>query len=110
MGKKIDITGEKFERLTAIRPVYKNGKRMWECRCDCGTVKNFTLQDLKSGRVKSCGCYNREKASKWMSQLKYKRNKYETVDDYIIGYTSNKNSPFYIDVEDYDKVKRLLLA
>lgn len=28
----------------------------WLCRCDCGTEKVVARADLKSGRVKSCGC------------------------------------------------------
>ena len=38
MGLAIDITGEKFGKLTAIRPVGRNkhGKIMWEFLCDCG--------------------------------------------------------------------------
>lgn len=32
-------------------------------------------------------------------------NKYEFHANYVIGYTHNNNTPFYIDVEDYEKVK-----
>lgn len=32
-------------------------------------------------------------------------NRYEIKDNYVIGYT-NKNEPFYVDLEDYDKVKQ----
>lgn len=31
-------------------------------------------------------------------------NRFKFKEDYVIGYT-NKNEPFYIDTEDYDKVK-----
>lgn len=34
------------------------------------------------------------------------RNRYEFYDGYVIGYTS-KNQPFYIDAEDYIKVKNI---
>lgn len=34
----------------------------------------------------------------------YNNNRYEFVDDYVIGYT-NKNDVFYVSVEDYDKIK-----
>lgn len=33
-----------------------------------------------------------------------KQNIYTTQDDCIVGYT-NKNEPFLVDIEDYDKVK-----
>lgn len=35
-----------------------------------------------------------------------KGNKYCFQEDYVIGFTSNKNSKFYIDREDYEKVKQ----
>lgn len=35
--KKIDITGNKYGRLTVIKENGKQGKNiMWLCKCDCG--------------------------------------------------------------------------
>ena len=54
-----DITGKKINMLTVIKRVGsdKNGKALYECKCDCGNIKTMTAGDLKSGRVVSCGCY-----------------------------------------------------
>jgi len=64
--KAKDLTGQKFERLTAIKIVEKhpkNGNR-WLCKCDCGNeVKAYTSR-LTRGEVTSCGCLTREKNSK----------------------------------------------
>ena len=59
--KKIDLTDQKFGRLTVIRLVgkSKNGDKIWECKCDCGNIKNVTSSNLK-GKTKSCGCLKRE--------------------------------------------------
>lgn len=40
MAHIIDISGQKFNRLTAIKPVgkYKSGNTIWLCRCDCGNL------------------------------------------------------------------------
>lgn len=60
MGEHVDLTGEKFHRLTPIEYI---GKGKWICRCDCG---NFTTQQTHSithGIVKSCGCYAKERTS-----------------------------------------------
>jgi hypothetical protein len=40
MPGKLDIAGQKFGRLTAIRPhsKNKNGTVVWEFRCDCGNL------------------------------------------------------------------------
>lgn len=59
-----DITGQKFNRLTAISYSKKhNGKRWrtyWNCKCDCGNDSIVMTQQLTSGQTKSCGCYNRD--------------------------------------------------
>lgn len=58
----MDITGERFGKLTVIR---RNGTfagedgtqySQWLCKCDCGTYKTIRGHDLVSGRVTSCGC------------------------------------------------------
>jgi hypothetical protein len=35
-------------------------KRQFLCECECGNKKVVLLQHLKSGKIKSCGCYNIE--------------------------------------------------
>lgn len=66
--RKIDMTGEKYGRLTVVKekPItdYPNNKRkcvQWYCNCDCGT-QNVLVDgiQLRRGHVKSCGCYNKE--------------------------------------------------
>lgn len=32
-------------------------------------------------------------------------NKYEFHENYVVGYTHNNNTPFYVDIEDYEKIK-----
>lgn len=41
MGKLIDLTGQRFGRLTVIERAENspNGAAKWVCRCDCGIVK-----------------------------------------------------------------------
>lgn len=59
MGSKIDITGERCGRLTAIAPTderTKNGGIKWVFRCDCGNEKIIPANSVRSGLVKSCGC------------------------------------------------------
>lgn len=59
MGKKLDITGKKFGRLT---PLYATTERnnqgliLWECQCDCGKIVKLPGSYIKRGRVLSCGC------------------------------------------------------
>ena len=64
MGKKLELTGERFGRLLVIRD---SGKRaygshvLWKCKCDCGVIKNIIGYSLTSGLTKSCGCYQKER-------------------------------------------------
>jgi len=55
---KVDLTGQKFSRLLALKEVGKNkcGFIRWECRCDCGKIHIVSSGNLKNGAVKSCGC------------------------------------------------------
>lgn len=62
-GSYIDIRGQKFGRLTAIRYKGVRGRRRtyWECRCDCGNIAYVDTNHLKSGHTSSCGCISRER-------------------------------------------------
>ena len=62
MSKIIDITNQKFNRLTVL---YRNGssggKAKWHCICECGNECDVIGQYLRNGHTKSCGCYQKEK-------------------------------------------------
>ena len=55
----IDITGQKFGRLTATECV---GKSRWRFSCDCGGETITSSNNVKNGHTQSCGCYRRERA------------------------------------------------
>lgn len=72
----IDLTGQRFGRLTVIRKAPENYHRVtlhpdghkvytcmarWECKCDCGGTKTVIGINLKNGRTKSCGCIAKER-------------------------------------------------
>lgn len=57
MPKKLDLTSQKFGRLTVIEPAPNKGKRtQWKCRCDCGKECVVSTDNLRSGTTLSCGC------------------------------------------------------
>ena len=62
MSAKVDITGRRFGRWTVIRDSGQrsNSRVLWECRCDCGTVKLMSSNHLLKGRSLSCGCLRNE--------------------------------------------------
>ena len=58
MAKLIDLTGQRFGRLTVVERTgtSKNGNALWACRCDCGNVAVVRGASLKNGITRSCGC------------------------------------------------------
>lgn len=65
MGKKVDLTGQMYGRLTVLEDVGrdKHHRVIWRCLCECGNIVDTTSDCLQKGDTKSCGCYNREKIS-----------------------------------------------
>lgn len=61
MGRKLELTGKRFGRLTVVKEVGKNsGHITWLCRCDCGKEIVTTGIHLKSGHTRSCNCAQKE--------------------------------------------------
>lgn len=61
MGHFIDMTGQKYGRLTVIeRSGTRNKRPLWKCRCECGNVAHVTGSRLKNGTTRSCGCLHKE--------------------------------------------------
>ena len=64
MGVFIDLTGERFGRLTVIRRVgTKAGHVNWLCKCDCGKEIKTTTNSLRQNCTSSCGCLRKEIAA-----------------------------------------------
>lgn len=64
-SKVIDMTGERYGRLTVLY-YDKNsppGSTHWICKCDCGNIISALRDSLISGGVKSCGCLKKELTS-----------------------------------------------
>ena len=55
MGAPVDIAGQRFGRLVAVR-VAQSKPRKWLCRCDCGNDTVVLTRDLRNGNTTSCGC------------------------------------------------------
>ena len=82
--KKIDITNQVFNKLTAIRPTNKRSGHcvVWECQCECGAITYVSVNDLKKGNTKSCGCIKsagEEKISKILSENNILFNRQKTL-------------------------------
>jgi hypothetical protein len=75
MGRFIDITGNRYGRLTVIQRcgTSSDNRPQWLCKCDCGNTVVVRGYQLKHGRTKSCGCYHREMA-RTQAKAKAKHN------------------------------------
>ena len=58
MSNFVDLTGQKFNRLTVRNYFGKSnsGRSLWLCDCDCGGTNVVRTSDLRRGHTKSCGC------------------------------------------------------
>ena len=79
---KIDLTGQRFNKLTVIGEAgrAKNGSIIWACRCDCGTITSVRTTSLRNGATKSCGCFQKAQVKKsnlthGMTQQKVNENR-----------------------------------
>jgi hypothetical protein len=99
--KLIDLTGQKFGRLTVIervkKPEHLKGKKTyWLCRCDCGKENIVTRSDLRSKKTSSCGCYNVER-----NRIDYGK---AAINDLIYSYKNKakrRNIPFELSEEKF---------
>lgn len=100
----IDITGEKYGRLTVIKYVYTKKKRAyWLCRCDCGNETILSTTVLKSGNTKSCGCFQKEQLRKNIRKVIEGNIRYKTETEKTLNlkYRSIKRRCYNPECEAY---------
>ncbi len=97
MGKAINVVRQKFGRLFVVSRagITKEGQATWNCICDCGKETIVQGRFLRNGRIKSCGCLQREVAS----VRHFKHGMYGTstyhIWDAMKSRCLNKNSVHY---------------
>jgi len=63
MTRLIDLSGQRFGRLTVQHRVGDTSPVYWKCLCDCGLSNTVQSGHLKNGNVTSCGCLARQRTS-----------------------------------------------
>ena len=59
-----DITGQKYGKLTAIKlDLTTSNGGFWLCQCECGNTCVASEDNLKAGKMTSCGCVRESKRS-----------------------------------------------
>lgn len=88
MPNFIDLTGQRFGRWEVLnqakRHYTKSGRPivMWNCKCDCGTVRAVDARSLRSGKSVSCGCYRADNSKEMMVKYNIENAKYDGPFDY----------------------------
>lgn len=64
MGKFVDLTGQRFGRLSVLdrAGTAGGGCATWRCLCDCGKETVVLSSSLRRGATRSCGCLSAEKS------------------------------------------------
>ena len=93
-----DLVGDKFNRLTVLKPIKKHDRTYLVCECECGNTKEIKMSHLKSGRTKSCGCLNVEKLKERKGQV----SKLLKPDNYSAKYRLYKAYEKHAIERNYD--------
>lgn len=89
MSQVKDITNKKFGRWTVIGFFeVRNNNSYWKCICDCGNEKTVKGNALRSGKSKSCGCYNKDRVIE-SNLIDIAGNRYGDL--VVLGYRGVKN-------------------
>lgn len=78
MPRALDLTGQRFGKLTAVRIVAEHGRRRWFCECECGGSTVTTTNKLTSGHTQTCGCTRSENMR--ASRLKHGKSRTGSVE------------------------------
>lgn len=95
-SRKIDYIGNKFNKLTITKELPPKGKqRIVTCVCDCGSVKDYYLNNIRSGKTTSCGCHRSQAAREQMTTHGKKKHPNYRSWDGMIQRCYNENAPGY---------------
>lgn len=104
MRKKIDLTGQKFGRLTVIEEAGRSNQKTvkWRCKCECGNETIVYSNNLRKGNTKSCGCLSELNIKKALEKLK-KDNLKEGTSLYHLTEKKRRNNTSGVKGVFWDK-------
>lgn len=104
MSKAIDLTGQRFGRLTVVEKEgsreYRPGRHRiyWRCKCDCGNECSVHTTDLRIGKIKSCGCLRREILDT-IGERNRAQNDFRIDGKIVHVFFNNKESEMLVDLD-----------
>lgn len=100
--KALDITGEKFGKLTAEFLNKVEGK--WLCSCDCGNQVFVKVASLRNGNTTSCGCKRAETTGQQLYEKHASRRAERGIDEVDFSRTEND-----VQRQEFNKFSRRIL-
>lgn len=100
-----NLKGKIFNRWRIVRFSHKIGyAKYFICEClDCGKEKTKYIQNITSGKSKSCGCKSRTETA---YSINKKYNESEIMDDVVHVYIDNDKTKIMLcDIEDWKNLK-----
>lgn len=107
MGRFIDLTGMRFGKLVVVSRadgyISPTGSQFqhWNCECDCGGKSVVRGCHLRSGHTKSCGCFQRQRASETLR----KANEYRIEGNIVFVKLSNSDQEMIADKDTWERAK-----
>ena len=100
-----NLIGQKFGKLTVLNKTHHKNRQnknivYWICQCECGNIVEVQTGNLKSGNVKSCGCYRNE----LLHQVRKTSSKYKDIKNHLRW---NVDLEFLESFDDIEKLKIL---
>ena len=94
---KHELSGKRFGRLLVIEKsgVTPNGIILWKCLCDCGNIVSIRSTHLVNGKTKSCGCFQRDVASKLKKSHGLSDSRLFMIWQAMKQRCNNSNSDYY---------------
>lgn len=84
MSKFIDLSGNKYGRLTVVRRIGEKGIHpSFLCICDCGNEFIARADKLRDGRALSCGCMHQEQLKRSKSNTIVAGGGVFTTDEFV---------------------------
>lgn len=104
---KNDLTGQVFGKLTALYPTDKriNGFVVWQCKCECGNMKEVASTHLLRGQTSSCGCLTSKGEGEIIKVLQNNNIAFETQKSFDDAFET-KGHPYRYDfyLPDYNRL------
>jgi len=97
MSRIKNLNNNIYGRLKVLEfdSLNENKRALWKCRCDCGNEIIVSSKHLISGNTKSCGCLQKEVASKNKLKHDMSKTRFYRIWMQMKARCNNKNNGSY---------------